>query len=199
MNTRLITYNGNSDSKVSEIKQYIDIPKNSVIVILTTNPTEYNAMSNENKQDTESLKYAFVHVNEKNEIYNYGRQKNEKEHTKNPLQPGDAVNTPADYNETIELFDVSGVDNTTGHFHYRKLDTKELKNTADTRTFETELLDFLNKTKMNIRFEQSNQGFFANFRRKSGGGGNKTRKIPAKKMVHNRTIKNLVNYGIEKE
>jgi hypothetical protein len=197
---RLLAYTGDkNESLVYDEEKYIDIPKDSVIIVLTKTPTEYSIESQENaKQDKDHLKYAFIYVDPNNNILNYGRKPIKKlSMVKNPMISN--VDTPvietSELEHKFELFNVTADNKYSDSFyHIKRLDTKELKNTNDSKIFENDILDFLNKTKIDIQFTQT--GWF------KGGNhniSNKTRKIPTKKMVHNRTIKNLVNYGIEKE
>jgi len=201
---RLLAYTGDkNESLVYDKEKYIDIPNDSVIIVLTKTPTEYSNKNDENqnqKQDKDHLKYAFIYVDPNNNILNYGRQPIEKlSMVKNPMISN--VDTPvietSELEHKFELFNVTADNKYSDSFyHTHSLDTKELKNTNDSKIFENDILDFLNKTNIDIEFTQTRTGWF------KGGDrniSNKTRKIPMKKMVHNRTIKNLVNYGIEKE
>ena len=213
---RLLSYTGDiNESLVYDKENYIDIPKDSVIIVLTKTPTEYSQKSEENaKQDKDHLKYAFIYVDPSNNILNYGRQmtvkiseteKTSETTVKNPMHDTSAntpekdvlVNNAVNFEPQFELFDVT-VGNkrndyiSNAFYHIKRLDTKELKNTDDSKIFENDILDFLNKTKIDIQFTQTQPktGWF------KGGDyniSNKTKKNPTRNMIHNRTIKNLVN------
>jgi hypothetical protein len=166
---RLLSYTGDGkESLVYDIKEYIDIPRDSAIIILTKTPTEYNTVSNENAmQDKDHIKYAFAYVDTNNVIHNYGRRigvenqaaSQNSPSVMNPMQENNPNITPAIPTSTVDLFDVTKEDGDPTHpsassYHIKKLDTKELKNTEDSAIFQQDLLDFLKKTGMQIPFSQ---------------------------------------------